>query len=145
MTDTMSANAPVSPAPVDPDSPTQAQQICLVASFIVSGIALLFAGFIYLLVHHHNMVVASGQGSGHVATMMGHWDPYSDLPLYMFTMFVVGVAALILALIGAPAARQAWVNVVAGALAVSILMVPLVVIANKLLTVGIFPNIGGGD
>ena len=143
MTDTMPASAANSPARVAPDTGTQAQQICLVASFIVSGIALLFAGFIYLLVHHHNMVVATGEGSGHSVTMMGHWDPYSDLPLYMFTMFVVGVAALVLALIGAPAARQPWVNVVAGALAVTIFMVPIVVIANKLLTVGIFPNMGG--
>ena len=143
MTDTMSANAANSPAPVAPDSGTQAQLISLVASFILSGFGLLFATFMFLLVHHQNALVASGEGPGRIRTMMGQWNAYSDIPIYLFLMFVVGVGAIILAFLGARAARDAWVPVLAGVLAMSILMVPIVVIANKLLTVGIHGGIGG--
>ena len=79
--------------------------------------------------------------------MVFDWSD-STLPFLLFVMFVVGVGAFALALIGARAVGsepwqvRPWKAVVAGGLAAMIAMVPLVVLANTWVTAGL-GNVGG--
>jgi len=68
----------------------------------------------------------------------------SVLPLLLFVMFALGAAAFVLAMLGARAVMAApWKAVMAGAMATTLAMVPVVVLANTWVTAGLVRNFGG--
>lgn len=115
---------------------------CLAVSLVLSSASILLGVIGWWLVRFANVTAA--EEGGRVRDLLNvNWER-GPLPLLLFVIFVVGVASLVLALLGAGAARSApWKAVVAGMLASALLMIPVVTVANSLVTAGIWSN--GGD
>lgn len=110
--------------------PSQFYRRCLIASVTISSMGV-FASLIgWSFVRLRNLKAVESGGRIHdlvIASADG-----SSLPLVLFIMFIVGGTALGLALLSAKDARleRRWLLVVAGMLATTLVMVPVVVIAN---------------
>ena len=123
-------------------SATRTERQCLTASLVISSVGIAISIIGWWLTRYYN-VSAAQEGRRTKDLIRIDWDS-SDLPLLLFLMFVAGAAALVFALIGARAVGPyVWKAVVAGVLATSLLMVPIVVTANSLVTAGIWDNAGG--
>ena len=137
-------NATYSPAghEVVDRSATRVERQCLTASLVISSVGIATSITGWWLTRYYN--VSAAEEGRRTKDLMGiDWDS-SDLPLLLFLMFVAGAAALVFALIGARAVGpKVWKAVIAGMLATSLLMVPVVVAANSLVTAGVWDNFGG--
>lgn len=143
MTDTTTTQR--SDASVGPPS-TRSGEICLATSFVLSGLAIL-TGIIVMFQIASNNARFRNEARGQYVDLFGPWPNNGDRPIYVFLLLVVGVAALTLAFIGAKSAYNRWPGVLAGAMATSVLMVPILMIASRFLSGvlgGGFGN-GGGD
>ena len=124
-----------------PDA-TTGQTRCLTASLFISTVGVTTSILGWWLVRHNNLEAAR-EGRRMKDFLSVDWDS-SGLPLLLFIMFVAGAAAFILACLGAAAARSTPQKaVVAGALAASLVMVPIVVVANTWVTASVTDPVGG--
>ena len=121
---------------------TRFERRCLSSSLILSSVTLV-AGVIGWWVVRFANVTAAEEG-GRVRDLLNiNWGN-GPLPFLLFVTLVVGSASVVLALLGAGAARSApWKAVVAGMLGAALLMIPLITFANSLVTAGIWG--AGGD
>ena len=118
------------------------------ASLLISsvGIAASVAGWWAVRLYNEN---AADEGRRMKDMLSVDWSE-STLPFLLFILFVVGVCAFALALMGVRAVgHEAWQvsatrAVVAGALSALLMAVPLVVLANSMVTAGL-SNMGMGD
>jgi hypothetical protein len=123
-------------------SANRTEHLCLTASLVISSVGIAVSIIGWWMTRFYN-VSAAEEGMRTKDLMSIDWDS-SDLPFLLFLMFVAGAAALVFALIGARAVGpNVWKAVVAGMLATSLLMVPVVVAANSLVTAGLWDNVGG--
>jgi hypothetical protein len=125
----MTQTLPVS-GPVVRKRTPQFYRWCLRASLTISSMGVIGSVIVWWLVRLDNLEAVESGTRIHDLVIAS--ADSSSLPLLMFVMACVGSTALILALIsakGAPPTRP-WLLVVAGMLATSLLMVPVVVVAN---------------
>lgn len=128
-------------APETKETVTPFERRCLASSLALSSVAIVAGVAGWWVVRFSNMTAA--EEGGRVRDLANiNWGN-GPLPFLLFVIFVVGAASLVLALLGAGAARSApWKAVVAGMLGAALLMVPVITIANSLVTAGIW-NTGG--
>lgn len=121
-------------------SPTKGERLSLVASMVISSVGIVASIGGWWLVRAHN--VESVETGGRIRDLVVTEAEGSALPALLFISFVVGLTALTLALIGARAAPpRHWLAVVAGMLAMSLIMTPVVVVANAfVVTRGVMLN-----
>lgn len=131
----------LSPQPETSESSRLFERRCLNSSLALSSVSVLVGVIGWWLVRFANLTAA--EEGGRVRDLLNIDWGNGPLPLLLFVTFVVGAASLVLALLGAGASRSApWKAVVAGMLGAAILMVPVITVANSLVTAGIW-NTGG--
>lgn len=137
MTDTIQFTPP------EPEvASTSMERAALTVSMVLSSLTIVAAVVGWWLVRFANVTAA--EEGGRVRDLMSTNWGNGPLPLLLFVLFVIGAASLVLALLGAGAARNApWKAVIAGMLGAAVLMIPLITVANSLVTAGIWG--GGGD
>lgn len=121
-------------------SPSRGERLCLVASLVISSLGIVASVVGWWLVRAHN--VRAVESGGRIRDLVITEADGSALPALLFLSFLVGLTALILALTGARAAPpRTWLAVVAGVLAMSLIMTPVVVVANAfVVTRGVMVN-----
>ncbi len=118
------------------------EQKCLRASFVVSSLGIVASIVGWWVIRFYNSQ-AVDEGRRMKDLMSIDWSD-SVLPLLLFVMFALGAAAFVLAMLGARAVMAApWKAVMAGAMATTLAMVPVVVLANTWVTAGLVRNFGG--
>lgn len=136
MTDTVTAAHDVDAADL------RYERKCLNASLVISAVTVVTGVIGWWVVRFSN--VRAAEDGGRVRDFLNIDWANGPLPLLLFLLFVIGSASVVLALIGARAAQAApWKAVVAGMLAAALLMVPVIAVANSLVTAGIWNS--GGD
>jgi hypothetical protein len=114
---------------------------CLTGSLVISSVTIVAGVVGWWVVRFAN--VSAAEEGGRVRDLLNIDWSNGPLPLLLFLLLVLGSACLVLALMGARAAQAApWRAVVAGMLAAALLMVPVIAVANSLVTAGIW-NTGG--
>ena len=112
----------------------------LISSLTISSMGIVASVVAWWLVRLHNIeAVEAGKRTKDLVIAEAEG---SSLPLLLFILVIVGGTALALAFVGAREARdRPRLLIVAGVLATTLLMVPVVVVANALVvTTGVMLN-----